>query len=68
MGLYKMPNGLIRKYEDGKAPECAVSLARPVKVEKKAVVEVKPEVEEKAVTKIKNKAVSSTKNKKGSKK
>lgn len=62
MKLYRMPNGVIRQYDDN-APEGAVPVKKTVKVEK--AVEV---IEEKAVEEIKNKSVTPTKNKKGSKK
>lgn len=66
MKLYRMPNGIIRQYADGTAPECAVPLEskKAAKPEAKAV---DPEPEIKAVEP-ENKAAAPKKNKKGSKK
>lgn len=50
MKLYVMPDGLVRQYDEGKAPKGAKLLNPPV-------------VEEKAVTTMKNKAVKGSKKK-----
>lgn len=62
--LYKMSDGSIRWYDDGKAPKNGALLKADKPVEKK------PEPEEKAVEPSKNKAVTTAKTKvvKGSKK
>lgn len=54
MKLYKMPNGIVRRYPEGEAPDGAVL------VENKEAVEVQPE--EKAVEP-KNKSAAPKKNK-----
>lgn len=64
--LYRMPDGIIRRYEEGNAPECAVLLVPEVK---KAKAEPKVEPEEKAAPEPENKAVKpANKATKGSKK
>lgn len=66
MKLYRMPDGVVRRYEEGKAPESAVLLVPEVK---KPKAEPKPEPEEKKVEEPENKAVKpANKAKKGTKK
>ncbi len=65
MKLYRMPDGIVRRYEEGQAPECASLLVPEVK----AKAEPKIEPEEKAIEETENKAVKpANKAKKGSKK
>ena len=58
--LYRMPDGIVRRYEEGKAPACASLLVpevKPAKVEK--------EPEEKAIEEPENKAVKPANKAKG---